>query len=146
MHLLMTISPHTFWGGFWLWSCYLLGQAFQVLKRAQLSSWDPNSPVQSIKHFLGVNWPDVSKAFFFSTVLFVTLWRDPSYLVQGVNVILPATWNVSPDTVAHFLQLNILTAAAFGYCSQSLLDYAVALAKKRFTGVDSAQGNAAGKP
>lgn len=100
-----------------LWLFYLLGQLFHILKQAQRTTWDPHSPINSVRAYLATSWLDCAWRFLLCTALFVVWWRDPAWILALLARVLPLDLN---DLA---LKPNLFTALVYGFFSDSVLDF-----------------------
>lgn len=117
-----------------LWLFFILGQIFVTWKRALLSAQSKLTPWKSIIGYLVANGAQISLNFLLSTGLFLSVWRDTSFLTHALLY-----WGVSKDVE---IPLNPFTAALYGIVSSNLMDIVVARLLKFVGSKDPTQNDA----
>lgn len=108
-----------------VWIAYLIGQVLHILKRAQLSSWNPATPGDSIRAFLRANWVDVLIRFTLCTAGFIVWASQPQFVEVVLEKFGASDW-------LNILQVNVLTAMAYGFAADSVFDYVLAAVRRKF--------------
>jgi hypothetical protein len=98
-----------------LWAFYILGNAFAVWKRANLTVSKDFTPWNNLKQYLIGHGPSIGINFLLSTGLFWTVWHDTTFLTKMLAYI-----GVTKDIE---VPLNPFTAAIYGVFSDSLMDF-----------------------
>lgn len=112
------IHPH------FLWLFYWLGYLMHILAVAYLTSKSQVNPAKDILDYLKLKWPPIIVRGFVLTLGFVFWKYDPNVvtlLAQHFANNLPNGW-IHDLVISVGVPLNPLTAGAYGYCVDSILD------------------------
>jgi hypothetical protein len=97
-----------------LWMWYLLAWAAVILKRAYKSAKNPYTPWSGIAEYFKLWGPGIFFNLVCSTALFVTVWRDTTFLTKMLLM-----FGMHKDIQ---IPLNPVTAVAFGISSDQVGD------------------------
>jgi hypothetical protein len=97
-----------------LFAFYLIGGLGVLLKRAYKSAKDPDKPWTNVYGYCAVHAPDILLNFAVSTALFLSVWRDTSFITKGFHML-----GIQQDIV---VPLNYVTAVIFGATSDPIAD------------------------
>jgi hypothetical protein len=79
--------------------------------------------VRTVGDYIATHGVNLLWRFILCTLFFVVWWRDPSWVPGLVGVIAPG--------LAELFKLNLVTAAIYGYCSDSVIDYLLWFVRSR---------------
>jgi hypothetical protein len=102
-----------------LWFLYIFGWLGIILKRAYKSARNPNTPWDNIATYFKMWLPGIMLNFGITTALFVSVWRDTSFLTNSLLY-----FGVHKDVQ---IPLNPVTAILFGVASDQIADIIISV-------------------